>query len=119
MSKKKNTTEPVASPSAQIVDHYIAGGWNIYSAPKNSINDLIATNGTKHHFIQIIAPDDVRLNELAQNTFIQNAFSNGAMPIHATAGPKVALVDVNTRSKVLIRKKVEKSPAPVKTPVPE
>ncbi len=69
-----------------VAKKYLAGGWNVLSTPRGTINNLMANKGSRVHFIQIILPgheNDARYQGLAKNTFIQNAMSNGAQPIHA------------------------------------
>ncbi len=87
MSQQKisATTTTNAGPShAAIIEaicsRYAAKKWVVF-APKNGPNDIVAhfqgpKGSTKYHFIQIAPGRDV-------GGFIQNAFSNGAMPIFA------------------------------------
>lgn len=73
---------------------YTAAGWS--TIPTNTINDMIAhkmSSAGKQtmHFIQIGISGDKRFTGEIRNAFVQNAFSNGATPIHA-------IVDVEKKS---------------------
>ena len=117
----KLLTNPIHS---SILAKYTAGGWHAHIAPIGSINDIIAHHDAVYHFIQIYEEGNARHEQLAQNTFIQNAFSNGALPIYATVTMsgkkpgiikiKVSLVDVNRRSRIIIKK--TKTPPPATLP---
>ena len=111
MKKKNNET-------TQLIEKYTDCGWKTLSVPKGSQNDLIAQHNTNStlHFIQLIVDkNDPRLTGIPHSTFVQNAFSNGAIPVHAisstyTKGPnkdklKISLKDANTGNKIIIRKR--------------
>lgn len=73
-------------PIAEVIKVYTNNGWHASPAPKGCINDIIALRDKKLHFIQIITEkntNDVKFNALPKNTFIQNAFSNGAVAVYA------------------------------------
>lgn len=124
-------TEPVPvvkkiiyDPITDVMNKYKEAGWTVMRAPK-SINDLVAQKDKRFHFIQIITPEtieDARFTGLAKNTFIQNAFSNGATPIFAhvqkvnkrtptgmQVQSKITFEDVNLNSRVIISAKKEKN----------
>ena len=107
---KYNTVDIVA-------DNYRRGGWIVIVPPKESLNDIIAQNGSKFHFVQVVDdPSRLKFNTLSQNSFIQNAFSNGARPVYARVSQKknkktqeinyiVLFEDVNLASRVIIARK--------------
>ena len=80
------------------------------------LNDFIAHKDRKLHFVQVVTkPDDARYNGLALNTFIQNAFSNNAVPVHAkvvvsekddgtSVASKVLFTNVNDNTRVIVTK---------------
>jgi hypothetical protein len=101
---------------------YTSNGWTLIPQ-KGSINDLIAHKKSRVHFVQVITDanhEDAKFHGLPKNTFIQNAFSNNALPIHARVsnGPKgtfkVSFEDVNLNTRVIVserKKVVDKEPA--------
>lgn len=92
---------PKPDPAAELVVKYTAFGWNISARPRRNINDFVATKGDKLHFIQLVAPDDQRMAGERRGTFIQNAFSNDAVPVYAEVSPRgVSLTDANTGARV-------------------
>lgn len=107
---------------AAVIAKYEAAGWKVFAAPRGTINDVIASNGQRMHFIQVIMPgtrESPRYSGLQRNTFIQNAFSNGALPVYATLadGGKISLEDINLQARVIVgggRK--ERPAAPVAPP---
>lgn len=83
-------TKPVAfDPIDAVINKYREFGWTAFRAPKESLNDIIAHNQSKNnkfHFVQVVTKetiDNARHQGIAKNTFIQNAFSNSAIPIYA------------------------------------
>jgi hypothetical protein len=81
--------------------------------PYRAINDMITQKGGKLHFVQVITPDtasSARFTIEGKNAFIQNAFSNAAIPVYAhvvrRGGPSgrvvVTFEDVNTNARVII-----------------
>jgi hypothetical protein len=125
---------PPFSPVNDVYQRYVAAGWVVIVPPALSINHLIAGRGKKMHFVQVLTQNTMS-NEMFQglpmNTFIQNAFSNGAVPIHAyvrvvkTTPDSVFTVvtfhDVNQNTKVIIAKKPPATTAPASTlatPIP-
>jgi hypothetical protein len=118
-------TKPVASKQiapkpvdniAAVRAKYAEFGWTAFAAPTESLNDIIAQKGKKLHFVQVITPetaDSAKHTGLAKNTFIQNAFSNGAAPIYATIVVKprttqITFENINDNTQVIIgRKKME------------
>lgn len=101
---------------AAAVAKYQAAGWIVIVLPGKTINDLICARGavasagtvapaSKLHFVQIV-PDITagKFTGLQRNTFIQNAFSNGAVPVYAIAdGAGVKLVDINEDRGIILR----------------
>ncbi len=85
---------------------YTAAGWIAFPGG-GGINDVIAYRGGPNprlHFVQIVTDKALpRYNGLAKNTFIQNAFSNMAVPVYATVGPKdVSFENVNENKKIIV-----------------
>lgn len=104
---------------AAVLKKYNEGGWVASLAPKGSINDIIAQKPGKYHFIQVIWQDpDVRTEDATKNTFIQNAFANGAIPVHATmsgADCKISLYDVNLNTRCIVGAAAPKTTAEPKS----
>lgn len=118
--RRKKPFDPIDA----VLTKYTEMGWNAMRM-KNSINDIVASKpkNTKIHFILVVTPDtlnDPRFNGLPKNTFIQNAFSNGAVPIFATVTTKqvgsgekarldvkITFEDVNSNARVIIAKKAD------------
>ncbi len=100
-----------------VVAKYTENGWNVYSCIEGNLNDLIAFKDKKLHFVQVVSPDtrgDPRHIDIARNTFIQNAFSNNAVPIFACTQKKsnaiaVTFEDINTGSRVIVGGKSSKA----------
>jgi hypothetical protein len=108
---------PAADPVAAVVAKYDEFGWTVFRQ-RGSINDLIVGKArgpqTQLHFVQVVTvdtADDTRFHGLAKNSFIQNAFSNQARPIHAhvvtttvrgDVRHTVTFEDVNTASRVIV-----------------
>ena len=94
---------------AAVADKYSAYGWTITNSP-GGMNDMIAHKQEKLHFIRVVTPenyDDARYHGLAKNSFIQNAFSNGAVPVHAHvvikgSRSKVTFENVNIGDRIII-----------------
>jgi hypothetical protein len=88
-----------------IIAKYVDAGWSAVPAPKGSVNDVIAHIDNKLHFVSIES-ERTDPEGLVKNTFIQNAFSNGAVPVYArVVGSKVTLCDINLNTRILIGKK--------------
>jgi len=100
-----------------VINKYKENGWEVMIPPQGTIVDIIARSDKKFHHVQVITnPEDPRAVAIAKNTFIQNAFSNGAIPVHALVkmsnkrGPDGARVatasvtfkDVNLSSRVIV-----------------
>jgi len=98
-----------------VMEKYKSNGWNAFLAPKNSINDIISHRGDKYHFVQVVTSEtqeDANHSGLAKNTFIQNAFSNGAIPVYAHVSVKqrrdstenitITFEDVNLSARIII-----------------
>lgn len=88
---------------------YTAAGWTIIKPPRGAVNDFMASRGARFHFVQVVTKstiDDPKFHGEAKNSFVQNAFSNGAVPIfaHVVEGssPKVTFEDVNTGDRVIV-----------------
>jgi hypothetical protein len=95
---------------------YIESGWSIIKPPKGAVNDFMASRGTRLHFVQVVTKttiEEAKFHGEAKNNFVQNAFSNGAVPIfaHVVEGsrPKVTFEDVNTGNRALISSRTKKS----------
>lgn len=103
---KPTTAKPKQlEPVDAVIMKYQLAGWDVIKAPRGSINNIIAHNANKLHFIQI-NNGGVDQTGLAKNTFIQNAFSNGAIPVFATVTPNnISLQDINLNTRVVIGKK--------------
>ena len=95
----------------EVIDKYISFGWTVIKIPPGSINDIIAQKAARVHFVQIITKDtaeNAKFHGLAKNTFIQNAFSNGAVPVYSrvvTSGQpprKITFENVNEGTRVII-----------------
>lgn len=93
-------------PKDAILAKYREAGWTITEAPKGTINQYIAHNNLKYHFIQVYEEGNAKHEELPKNQFIQNAMSNGAIPVYANCkdGKTVTLQDINTQSRIIIKK---------------
>lgn len=109
-NKSHHTTYDDKHPLAIVAERYCQAGWSVVYPPIGSINDLIAQRGKKLHFIQINTPENVtscKFQDIPKNTFIQNAFSNGAVPVYAhitvtRAKSKLAFEDANQNSRIII-----------------
>jgi hypothetical protein len=94
-------------PTELVAAKYRAAGWTVIPC-KGGINDMIASmrgKDTHVHFVQVRVKgsSDARFTGLAMNDFVQNASSNGALPIHANVDKQqVALYDVNENKRVLL-----------------
>ncbi len=87
--------EPPFDSYAAVIDKYKSEGWVVFRTPGTGGNvDIMArkdegvqkTVKTKFHFVQVITPEtvnDIKFRGESKNSFVQNAFSNGAEPIHA------------------------------------
>lgn len=102
-------------PAAAVIAKYTEFGWTAIRAPKNSLNDIIAQKDKRLHFIQVVTPetiDDGKFTGLPKNTFIQNAFSNMAIPVYAhvlvskkkdgSIAAKVTFEDVNLNTRIIV-----------------
>lgn len=128
-SAKKRPVSPLDATIAKYSDH----GWTIIVAPKGGLNDLIASKGERLHHIQVVTVDTIdepQHHGEPKNNFIQNAFSNNAVPVFAHVVKsmkkdddgtkfehfKVTFEDVNTRNRVIIGgKKAAAAPKPAAT----
>lgn len=117
--KAKTLKPEKIDPVCAVVTKYTDNGWRVLRAPKGGVNDIVAQKDRRFHFVQVVTPetiDDPKYHGLSKNTFIQNAFSNGATPIFAhvvtcscknsdgTKGTraKVTFEDVNTAGRVVV-----------------
>ena len=86
------------NPLIKIVkDKYLEYGWTVIEVPPGEVNDLIAGKGTKLHFVCV--------EDKNRNNFIQNAFSNGAVPVYARVDEikqKVSFENINLHERVII-----------------
>jgi len=111
---------------------YESEGWKVIRAPKGSINDFLAQRQSPRkllmHFVQVVTPKtakDLRFDGIQLNTFVQNALSNGAVPIHARLSSKkdaagnehykAEFVDVNSLITVKIARPKQKVADPTST----
>lgn len=108
-TRPPTTSRQTAAIIAAVIKKYTDGGWVATLAPRGSINDIIAQRNNKYHFVQVIngtteADGGARMEQLAKNTFIQNAFANGAIPVVAFyAGPeKISFQDINIGTRVVV-----------------
>jgi hypothetical protein len=116
---KKQTITPSAAVNA-VLDKYTTTGWSAHQ-PSGGVNHIIAYRGKRLHFIQVVTPETVDSPEyqgggIPCNTFVQNALSNSAEPIHALVSTKhghttVSLTNVNDNSRVVIASRPTKPPA--------
>ena len=115
--KKPSTTGAVNA----VLDKYTHAGWSAHQ-PSGGVNHIIAYRGKRLHFIQVVTPETASSPEyqgggIPCNTFVQNAVSNSAEPIHALVSVKhgresVSLTNVNDNSRVVIASRPTKTPAP-------
>ena len=109
--KSKAETTPAPKPRDLVVARYTAYKWTITPAPRNTVNDLIAHKNNVFHFIKIAGRVDTPIDgspaSLSKNTFIQNAFANGARAVFAEiaadTSARVILIDANTGVKIKLR----------------
>jgi hypothetical protein len=103
------------SPVEAAIAKYQAADWTVIKAPKGAINDFMAKRGERFHFVQVVTKetiDDAKFHGEAKNSFVQNAFSNGAIPIFAhVVGKKVTFEDVNSGNRALVTSKKKASVA--------
>lgn len=108
----KSRTVPF-DPIIPVIAKYTEFGWVAIRSPKNSLTDIIAQKDKRLHFVQVVTPetiDDVKFQGLPKNTFIQNAFSNTAVPVYAHVvttkkkeiTTKITFEDVNLNTRVII-----------------
>lgn len=100
------------TPVEAVIDKYRSNGWVVISVQGVGLNDIIAQkqSGTNRlHFIQVVTDDQAaKHNGNAKNDFIQNAFSNQAVPVYAYVeqtkdkSPIITFEDVNLCSRVII-----------------
>ena len=105
---KKQTPADIAA------EKYTINGWNVIKPPKGSVNDFLASRNGRLHFVQVVTKDtiaDQKYHGSAKNDFVQNAFSNGAIPIfaHVVGDSKVTFEDVNSGNRVIINARVKKT----------
>ncbi len=102
-----------------VVEKYEQHGWGVFRI-NGGINDIIAQKGNKLHFVQVVPVEkgeDARFTGIARNTFVQNALSNNAIPVHGYVKTKnkktptgkvpvmsVVFDDVNTGSRLILGK---------------
>ncbi len=85
-NKSTNTApiKPVVFPINDVINKYTAYGWTVIRPSGTALNDLIAQKNKRLHFVQVVTDEtSAKHSGIAKNTFIQNAFSNSAQPIHA------------------------------------
>lgn len=92
-----------ADPNELVAAKYRAAGWTVI--PSKGVSDMIANLREHVHFVQVRVKgsSDSRYTGQGMNDFVQNAFSNGAIPIHANVDKsQVTLYDVNENKRVLL-----------------
>ena len=109
---KKQTPIDIAIAKYQDCD------WKVIKPAKGGLNDFIASRGNRIHFVQVVTKatiDDAKYHGEAKNNFVQNAFSNSAIPIfaHVVEGskPKVTFEDVNTGNRAIVSSRSTKAKA--------
>lgn len=110
-------------PSDLVAQKYTAAGWKVIPS-KGGVNDFIANLNAHVHFVQIRVKgsSDARYTGQGLNDFVQNAFSNGAVPVHACVDKtQVTLYDVNEDKRILLvgEKKVTAQTVPMPEPPAE
>ncbi len=124
-AKKQRPTKQNSNESRYadlVIGRYTEKGWQVFKCDKGAQNDFVAHSGKNCHFVQVVTPETVESLRFAgeqRNTFIQNAFSNGATPVHAkvtidakkNGDPVVGVTFENANTKgrvtvVAIRKKL-------------
>lgn len=90
MHNIKNSDNHKVHMIDHVINKYTSCGWTVIRSPNETINDLIAQKNNRLHFVQVLNSNDndSKYKDSARNNFIQNAFSNGALPIHATISIK-------------------------------
>jgi hypothetical protein len=81
---------------------YVACGWEVLHLNTQNV-DFIAKKGAKIHFVKVTKEP---MHSIHRNNFVQNAFSNNAIPINVVADGKLKFVDMNSGSNVRIGKPV-------------
>ena len=102
MAVRKKISE-LDSNREKVADEYRAAGWNVVTGKEH----LIAGRDKRLHFVKIAPNESTEASsEMIKNNFIQNAFSNDAIPVYArVVGSKITYEDANLRTRILIRKK--------------
>jgi hypothetical protein len=87
---------------SRVAARYTDAGWTVITLKQGLVNDLIASKGPgKLHFVAVRNRSEAEIN-----IFIQNAMSNGALPVVVTtSGDKMTFEDVNSRARILLRGK--------------
>jgi len=83
---------------------YTEGGWVVFKCQPGSVNDLVAHRDKKLHYIRVVPSnnaEDARFTGEQKNAFIQNAFSNAALPVFARVKPVSKKGDVTPSSSVI------------------
>lgn len=89
---------------------YTDAGWTVVMT-NGGINDFVAGKADRFHFVQVVMDEtDMKYHGLSKNSFIQNAFSNNAIPVYAyvrvvtgnNSRAEIRLEDVNTRSRLIV-----------------
>lgn len=89
-------------------DKYTQNGWAVHKL-RNCINDYIAFQKHRLHFIQININNDTsaKFTGEAKSMFIQNAMSNGARPVYANIIYEnkitITYIDANTGEPISIK----------------
>lgn len=107
----------------ETVAKYKSSGWVVHVSKTKCINDMIAINGTNLHFIKIA---DTTCSDQEKNDFIQNAYSNNALPIliqvtlrysadNVKQTPIIKATNAERHSNVIITRNTKKK-APITTP---
>lgn len=94
-----------------IAKKYETMGWTVITvgnASGTSTVDLMVQRARTLHFIKCVESLETtaELSDLPRNSYIQNAFSNNAVPVYATvnsATGAVALANVNTNETIMLK----------------
>jgi hypothetical protein len=100
---KKAKSAKAPKPRDIVAQKYQECGWTTITA--TGINDLISQKDKQTHFIQVVLDETALKHQTqARNDFIQNAKSNGAIPVYAkVAGTQVSLQNIDENKRILLR----------------
>jgi hypothetical protein len=97
-----------------VLDTYQVAGYNVLHIGK--MVDIIAQRGKKLHFVKVVTPATIdKYRHGFKNNFVQNAFSNGAIPVYAMVDGGIKFEDQNTNARVVVKARVVKNAATANT----